>query len=127
MDNHSAKNIFFKPIETIKKFKNENGHVVLERGNQSYIVEVLKYTGLDSNVYRIRSQMTLIEAEDFFKTAIRYINDEIKWKEPVRNYCYYNQKKFCACCELNCPSAFGGDAYWNIFARSCLHRVSRSR
>lgn len=127
MKENFEKKTFFKPTESIKDFRNENGHVSLERGNQSYIVDVLKYTGPDSKVYRIRSQMSLIEAEEFYENAIRYINGEIKWTEPVRNYCFYDTKKSCACCAANCPSSFGGEAYWNIFARSCLHRISRSR
>lgn len=78
----------------IRKHKNaDSGCAYLTRGSEFYGVTVIKYTGAGDEIVSTRGRMDSIAAEDFFNVAKRYIDGEIQWRDPVREFkCAYNKK-----------------------------------
>ena len=113
----------------IRKYKNaDSGCAYLTRGSEFYVVTVIKYTGAGDEFVSTRGRMDSIAAEDFFNVAKRYIDGEIQWRDPVREFkCAYNKKQVKICSPENCPGALGGREYREIFGSSCPFCRGRSR
>ena len=79
----------------IRKHKNaDSGCAYLTRSSEFYGVTVIKYTGAGDEFVSTRGRMDSIAAEDFFNVAKRYIDGEIQWRDPVREFkCAYNKKR----------------------------------
>lgn len=113
----------------IRKYQNaDSGCAYLTRGSEFYGVTVIKYTNAGDEMVRTRGRMDSIAAEDFYNVAKRYIDGEIKWCEPVREFkCTYNKKQAKICNSENCPSVLGGGEYREMFGSSCPFCCGRSR
>lgn len=120
--------IYYSSIGAIKHYSHENGEVYMTHGGEFYSVTVIKQTSSYSEEYKSRGSMDVLAAGEFFDVACRYLNDEIKWTEPVRKFsCKYNPNHSRECTNKNCPRVLGGVAYRELFGASCLYRKPRSR
>ena len=120
--------VFYSSLGAIKSYSHENGDVYITHDKEFYAVHIIKQTSAYSEEYRVRGRMDTIAATEFFDTACRYLRDEVKWTEPIRIFCCkYNPNRSRACNYRNCPSALGGAAYWEIFAKNCPHRNGHLR
>lgn len=113
----------------IRKYQNaDSGCAYLTRGSEFYGVTVIKYTNAGDEMVSTRGRMDSIAAEDFYNVAKRYIDGEIKWREPVHEFkCIYNKQQAKICNSQNCPSVLGGSEYREIFGSSCPFCFGRSR
>lgn len=110
----------------IKEYHHRNGDVYITRGDDFYAVYIIKQTTPWAEEYKSRGRLDALAAGEFFKVACRYLNDEIRWTEPVRKFsCKYNPNRSCGCTDTNCPRALGGVAYREIFVRTCPFRKTR--
>ena len=118
--------IYYNMSDAVKVYHHENGEVHVTRGDEFYAVHIIKQTSPSSEEYKSRGRLDALAAGEFFKVACRYLNDEIKWTEPVRKFsCKYNPNRSCGCTDKNCPSALGGVAYREIFGAACPFRKTR--
>ena len=98
----------------------ERGCVYLFKNSEFYGVTVIEYVCGNNEMERTRGRMDVNAAEEFFNVAQRFIRGEIAWVEPVREFtCTYRKCNPNICNPDNCPSALGGAAYHQIFAKSC--------
>lgn len=110
----------------IKEYHHRNGDVYITRGDDFYAVYIIKQTTPWAEEYKSRGRLDALAAGEFFKVACRYLNDEIRWTEPVRKFsCKYNPNRSCGCTDTNCPRALGGVAYREIFGATCPFRKTR--
>jgi len=110
----------------IKEYHHRNGEVYITRGDDFYAVYIIKQTTPWAEEYKSRGRLDALAAGEFFKVACRYLNDEIRWTEPVRKFsCKYNPNRSCGCTDTNCPRALGGVAYREIFGATCPFRKTR--
>ncbi len=110
----------------IKVYHHRNGDVYITRGDDFYAVHIIKQTTPWAEEYKSRGRLDALAAGEFFKVACRYLNDEIRWTEPVRKFsCKYNPNRSCGCTDTNCPRALGGVAYREIFGATCPFRKTR--
>ena len=110
----------------IKEYHHRNGDVYITRGDDFYAVYIIKQTTPWAEEYKSRGRLDALAAGEFFKVACRYLNDEIRWTEPVRKFsCKYNPNRSCGCTDTNCPRALGGVAYREIFCATCPFRKTR--
>lgn len=110
----------------IKVYHHINGDVYITRGDDFYAVYIIKQTTPWAEEYKSRGRLDALAAGEFFKVACRYLNDEIRWTEPVRKFsCKYNPNRSCGCTDTNCPRALGGVAYREIFGATCPFRKTR--
>lgn len=117
--------LFRRSINIIKEYNSVTGNVFLTKADNFYGVTVIKYItpGIERCIKR--GALDLLCAEEFFYVAVRYVNDEIAWAEPVRKFsCKYNPKYSRGCTDNNCPRALGGTDYRYIFGISCPFRRS---
>ena len=118
--------IYYNMSDAVKVYHHENGEVHVTGGDEFYAVHIIKQTSPSSEEYKSRGRLDALAAGEFFKVACRYLNDEIKWTEPVRKFsCKYNPNRSCGCTDKNCPSALGGVAYREIFGAACPFRKTR--
>ncbi len=118
--------IYYNMSDAVKVYHHENGEVHVTGGDEFYAVHIIKQTSSSSEEYKSRGRLDALAAGEFFKVACRYLNDEIKWTEPVRKFsCKYNPNRSCGCTDKNCPSALGGVAYREIFGAACPFRKTR--
>lgn len=116
----------YNVLNAIKVYHHRNGEVYITRGDEFYAVHVVKKTNPYTEHYISRGRLDVLAAGEFFKVACRYLNDEIKWTEPVRKFsCKYNPNRSRGCTDKNCPSALGGVAYREIFGAACPFRKTR--
>ena len=110
----------------IKVYHHRNGEVYITRGDDFYAVHIIKQTTPWAEEYKSRGRLDALAADEFFKVACRYLNDEIRWTEPVRKFsCKYNPNRSRSCTDTNCPRALGGVAYREIFGAICPFRKTR--
>ena len=128
MINETIVNAMDKSLGVVKKYVDEDGEVRLVKGKDFCAVWVIKLLGPGREIYRQRGRLSVISAQEFFDVAVRYVRGEIDWTEPVRTYsCKFNPKRSRSCFIKNCPRKLGGEAYWEMFAESCLFRQARYR
>ena len=107
----------------IKVYHHRNGEVYITRGDDFYAVHIIKQTTPWAEEYKSRGRLDALAAGEFFKVACRYLNDKIRWTEPVRKFsCKFNPNKSRGCTDKNCPRALGGADYRYIFGMSCPFR-----
>lgn len=110
----------------IKEYHHRNGEVYITRGDDFYAVHIIKQTAPWAEEYKSRGRLDVLAAAEFFKVACRYLNDEIRWTEPVRKFsCKYNPNRSRGCTDANCPRALGGTAYRGFFGATCPFRKTR--
>lgn len=110
----------------IKEYHHRNGDVYITRSDDFYAVYIIKQTTPWAEEYKSRGRLDALAAGEFFKVACRYLNDEIRWTEPVRKFsCKYNPNRSRGCTDTNCPRALGGVAYREIFGATCPFRKTR--
>lgn len=118
--------IYYNMSDAVKVYHHENGEVHVTGGDEFYAVHIIKQTSPSSEEYKSRGRLDALAAGEFFKVACRYLNDEIKWTEPVRKFsCKYNPNRSRGCTDKNCPRALGGVAYREIFGAACPFRKTR--
>ena len=114
---------YYKISDAIKVYHHRNGEVYITRGDEFYAVHIIKLTTPWSEEYKSRGRLDALAAGEFFNVACRYLNDEIKWTEPVRKFaCKYNPNRSRGCTDKNCPRKLGGFDYRTIFGVSCPFR-----
>lgn len=110
----------------IKVYHHRNGEVYITRGDDFYAVHIIKQTAPWAEEYRSRGRLDALAAGEFFKVACRYLNDEIRWTEPVRKFsCKYNPNRSRGCTDTNCPRVLGGTVYREFFGATCPFRKTR--
>lgn len=118
--------IYYNMSDAVKVYHHENGEVHVTGGDEFYAVHIIKQTSPSSEEYKSRGRLDALAAGEFFKVACRYLNDEIKWTEPVRKFsCKYDPNRSRGCTDKNCPRALGGVAYREIFGAACPFRKTR--
>ena len=121
--------VYYDSSKAIKHYAHRNGVVYITRGDNFYAVHIIKQTTPCAEEYKSRGRLDALAADEFFKVACRYLNDEIRWTEPVRKFsCKFNSCKSQGCTDKNCPRALGGADYRYIFGTYCpFRKLPRTR
>lgn len=117
-----------KQFNVMKRHIAENGEVYLLRGQEFYVVAMVKFNGMGSETHSTRGRLDYISAAEYYDNAVRFVDGIAPLSEPTRKYsCKFNPKKSRSCTDANCPKCLGGAAYREIFGLSCLYRKRPGR